>query len=159
MLGDLNYKFIFKGKDYFEKEIQNIKKNGSCSLDAIIVYYYKDNKGNIQSFIRDINTDIMEYDFTNYEFISKYYITKLSFNQSAFINREYDTVITIYNIGDFKIFADMEDKNSEDFEKAIKMFKDYDKSYNELSFPFTDEEYLEGNTKILGLNYDGISFR
>lgn len=159
MLSDSNYKFIYMNDNYFENEIQNISKDGSSSIEGIIVYYFKDENNNIIKIVRKNNTDISDFDFSKYDLITKYYITKISNDFLPYQGSEYDSTINIYDIGDFKILADMEDKENEEFTKSEELFREYDKIFNSITFPFTDEEFLEKNTKVLGKNYDGVFIR
>lgn len=158
MLNDSNYKYIRMDNGFFENEISKIGKTGSCSIEAIIVYYCKDKDGKIEKKVRKNNTDIRDLDLGNKEIITKYYITKLSFDIEPFVGIEYDSIAKIYNIGDFKIITDREDDNPI-FDEVKSLFEEYDKNYKNLKIPFTDEEFLESNTKVLGLNYDGLFIR
>lgn len=159
MLSDLNYDFIYKGNEYFEKEIQNIVKDGHYSIEAVIVSYFKDEKGNIKRFIRRNSTDIKDINLNSDELLSKYYILKLSYDFEPYIGTEYDTIIKIINIGDFEIISDKEVLTDDLDNNSVELFKNYDSLFSTMEFPFTDDEFLEKNTKVLGLNYDGLFIR
>ena len=151
MLNDFEYEFYYKGKDFFEKEVEKIGRDGSCSIEPIIIYFYKDNN-NIKSFIRKNNTDIRNMDFDDMGIVSKYYIKKLSYDFEPYAGSEYDTIISIYNIGDFEIIADYVNKK-ENIESK-KLFEEYDKNYSKMKVPFTDDEFLENNYKVLVRKYE-----
>ncbi len=76
MLSDLDYEFIYKGKGFFDKEIDKVDRDGICSIEPIVVYFYKDNDGT-KRFVRYNDTDVRTIDFENMAIISKYYIKKL----------------------------------------------------------------------------------
>lgn len=145
MLSDLDYEFIYKGKDFFDKEINKVDRDGICSIEPIIVYFYKD-KDNIKKLVRYNDTDVRTVDFKNMEIVSKYYIRKLSYNLELYLGSEYDTIISVYGVGDFRIIADYVEKK-EDL-KSKEMFEKYDKEYSNMHFPFTDEEFLKDNYKV-----------
>jgi hypothetical protein len=142
MLYDLDYEFIFKGNDYFDKEEKETKRDGSSYIESIIVYFYKEDN-TIKHFIRKSDTDIKDINFKENDIICKYYIKKLSYYSVLDI----DTVINIYNIGDFKITNEFVNKKTDMESKEL--FDKYDKEYHNMTFPFTDDEFLEKNYKEL----------
>ena len=100
-------------------------------------------------------------DFATLDIVSKYYLTGYWMNALESLWEDDfwdDSYVTIYGIGDFDILFDR-DNHDDRYDKAIKMFKEYDLNYTKMTFPFTDEEYLKQNTQKLDGNFNGKFIR
>ena len=155
MLSEFDYTFIYEGNDFFDSEISNIDKDERSYAEAIIICFYRDKSNNIVKVVKGKDKTDNDISVDGMELLSKYYITRIGHNYEKYFDDGF-TAATIYNIGDFKI---SEISNEETSKEVIEMFKKYDDSFDTMKVPFTDEEYLEGNTKKIGKEYNGLPFR
>lgn len=137
MLFDENKNYKEISDEAFDNEIERFKN--SSEIIGTIYYYYKDKKGNIIRKERNGNNMSLENDL---ELVSKYYVVRIKVDEPlCFQFEDIGDAYKIYNLGNFYI-SELFKMNKESIEKVQKMFKQYDKNYANLSFPFTDEEFL-----------------
>lgn len=119
-------------------EILNYEKDSVYLYHYIVVFYNEDNQIKEIKIDQVKNLKLLE----DKDIIRKYYVRKIHYfnNPDYFYSEEIGDTYHIYNIGYFHIGGYM--KNDID-EKEF--YKKYIDDYENLEFPFTDEDFLLNN--------------
>ena len=111
-----------------------------------IVVKYQD-KTDILTMKIDKEEDLEK--LNNLKVISKYYVEKNHYyNESDNLLFDEGEPCYIVNLGYFFLNG-MVELSNKGKEKVKEMFDNYDKEYTNMTFPFTDEEFLNRNKSIL----------
>lgn len=132
-------------KETFDKLINDRYIEETYDYHCIIVKY-QDNK-DILTIKIDKVEDLIKLKDLNV--ISKYYVRKIHYyNETDNLLFDEGEECHIENLGYF--FLDgMVELSDNDKEKVKEMFDNYDKEYTNMTFEFTDEEFLNRNKSIL----------
>lgn len=131
-----NYKEI--DEETFNNELERFKN--SSDIVGIIYYFYKDKTGNIiKKERKSLRTPTVENDL---ELLVKYYVIEVKVDEPiCFEYEDIGNAYKIYNLGNFYI-SDLFKMKKDKMEEITTKFLNYDKNYNTLSFPWTDEEFI-----------------
>ena len=132
-------------KEIFDKLINDRYIEETYDYHCIIVKY-QDNTDILTIKIDKIE-DLIKLKDLN--IVSKYYIRKIHYyNETDNLLFDEGEECHIENLGYF--FLDgMVELSDNDKEKVEEMFDNYDKEYTNMTFEFTDEEFLNRNKSIL----------
>lgn len=134
-----------------ENEFNSVKKDYTQEYEVylyhfIIVKYIEDNE------IKELKIDqIKDLDkLKDINVLYKYYIKKIHYLNEplGFYSSDNGEAYHIYNIGYFYIDGYF-DQDKDEFKVIQELYKKYNDNFNNLSFPFTDEEFLSNNKSVV----------
>ena len=132
-------------KDTFDKLINDRYIEETYDYHCIIVKY-QDNTDILTMKIDKVE-DLIKLKDLNV--VSKYYVRKIHYyNETDNLLFDEGEPCYIVNLGYFFLNG-MVELSNKGKEKVKEMFDNYDKEYTNMTFPFTDEEFLNRNKSIL----------
>lgn len=147
MLYDERLEYSKISKEEYEYNLEDII-NGDAKLVKSILIFCKNNTTNeLKKFeITAEKNEFKKCNLKDWKIIVKYYVERVKqYNIYKFYCQEIGEAYYIYGLGYFYISDFYKDMKPFVNEKIKKMFDEYDKNYNNIKFPFTDEEFLVSN--------------
>lgn len=137
MLFDEKNDYEFISESIYNKQTKDIE-NGDATIEKSICIFYREEDNIVKKEIFN-KEDIIN----DKNILVKYYIERIKLkDQFIFNTPDVGDAYHIYNLGYFFIsdFAELMSKESK--EEYRKLFLEYDKSYQNMKFPFNDYDFL-----------------
>lgn len=144
MLYDEHLEYSAISKNEYDSNLEFVSTGDAKVIRSIILFCKNKNTNEVKKITYDCEKkNFMNCNFDDWEIIVKYYVECIKiFNPYKFHFQEIGNAYYIYGLGYFYISDFYKDLKPLKNEKVYNLFIEYDKKYNDIIFPFKDEEFL-----------------